>query len=78
MPTLLIVQIGLGRIIREAEITVDCEQRETSVVLDSLTCPSAEEGTAIPVSVYPRTVRTVDEDQHRVFASDTISLPSRQ
>jgi len=76
MPTLLIVQLGLGQIIRETETTADYDTRTASVVLDSFAmsaCISAEEGTVIPV-VFPRSV--IHEDRHGVpVISD--SLPSR-
>lgn len=75
MPTLLIVQLGLGRIIQETESDVDCDPREISIVLDSfLTASINEEGNPISV-VYP-SVRPIDEYQHGIITSDRARLPS--
>ena len=35
MPTLLVVQIGLDRVVRESD-TSDCERPGTSVILDTI------------------------------------------
>ncbi|KAF8816440.1 hypothetical protein BYT27DRAFT_7183985 [Phlegmacium glaucopus] len=70
MPTLLIVQLGLGWIRRESNTTMHNHTHRSSVVLDSFAmsvCINAEEGAAVP-AVSSRSV--IHEDQHGVITSD--------
>ena len=47
MPTLLVVQVGLDRVVRESD-TSDCERPETSLILDTIVSGNHTETRDLP------------------------------